>query len=69
MEKEFDVKKELAKGNISRINMYLCENVHKYGATISTDEILKRISGEEFNPDFYIRYLKEKFEDSNCKKC
>jgi len=51
----------LLQGNISKINEYLRENIHKYGKLKTSKEFLKEISGEEFNPKYYIDYLKGKF--------
>ena len=62
MKKELPVDELLMQGNISEITAYLRENIHKYGASKEPREMLKTLTGEEFNPDYYIEYLKEKFE-------
>ncbi|MDY5957063.1 MAG: hypothetical protein SPJ22_07975, partial [Frisingicoccus sp.] len=36
--------------------------VHRFGKTKTTNEILTDMMGEAFNPQYYIDYLKEKFE-------
>jgi len=42
--------------------LWLKEHVHKYGASIKNKEVIKKATGEEFNPKYYIDYLKDKFE-------
>lgn len=59
--KVFSIDQCLLEGNIAKINEYLRENIHKYGKLKTSNELLKDISGEEFNPKYYIDYLKEKY--------
>ena len=51
----------LTEGNMVPIREYLRDHIHKYGAVYPTNELLKKITGEEFNPDYYIRYLTDKY--------
>lgn len=51
----------LEKGNIKGIREYLGEHIHRYGKMKNTNELLKQMTGEEFNPSYYIKYLKEKY--------
>ena len=37
------------------------EKIHKYGRLKDTAEIIKKVTGEELNPKYYIDYLKEKY--------
>lgn len=62
MKRELPVEELLRKGQISKITDWLREHIHRYGSSLEAREILKAATGEEFNPDYYIRYLKEKFE-------
>lgn len=52
----------LKEGNLTPIREYLKDTVHKYGATKNTNQLLKEMTGEEFNADYYVKYLKEKYE-------
>ncbi len=61
MNKDFDVDASLASGNTKQINDWLKEHVHKYGSSKYPDEILKLATGEEFNPNYYVDYLIEKY--------
>lgn len=51
----------LEEGNITPIREYLKDSIHKYGMMKDTNELLKDMMNEEFNPDYYIQYLKEKY--------
>ncbi|NLC19203.1 MAG: carboxypeptidase M32 [Clostridiales bacterium] len=61
MKEKMPVSEYLRQGNITPIREFLRDNIHKYGATKNTNEILKDLCGEEFKPDYYINYLKEKY--------
>lgn len=52
----------LREGNLTPIREYLRDNIHKYGATKNTNQILMDVCGEEFNADYYINYLTEKYK-------
>lgn len=56
------VDKYLKEGNITPIREFLRDKIHKYGATKDTNQILKDVTGEEFNADYYVEYLKDKYE-------
>jgi len=61
MKEKMPINDYLRQGNLTPIREFLRDNIHKFGATKNTNEILKDLCGEEFNPDYYIRYLKEKY--------
>lgn len=52
----------LKEGNVTPIREFLRDSVHKYGLTKSTNQILRDVTGEEFNADYYVNYLKEKYK-------
>jgi len=61
MKEKMPISDYLKQGNLTPIREFLRDNIHKYGATKTTNELLKGVCGEEFNPDYYINYLKEKY--------
>lgn len=61
MRMEMDVDAELCKGNIAAVRSFLHEKIHRYGAFKEARELLKESTGEEFNPDYFIKYLKDKY--------
>jgi len=52
----------LKEGNLTPIREYLKDSIHKYGSTKTSKEILYNMTGEEFNADYYVNYLKDKYE-------
>ncbi len=62
IKKELPLEECLISGDFKRINDYLKEHIHQYGKLKNTNQILIDMTGEEFNPDYYINYLKEKYE-------
>ena len=51
----------LKEGNLTVIRDFLRDHIHKYGSAKPTMELLKATTGEEFNAEYYIRYLTEKY--------
>ena len=62
MNKDFDVAKSLQSGTTKQINDWLAERIHKFGASKYPDEILRIATGEDFNPDYYVEYLINKYD-------
>lgn len=61
MEKEVDIDAALESGDLEPIRAYLREHIHQYGAMRETRRLLMDATGEEFNPTYYIQYLKDKY--------
>uniref|UniRef100_UPI000B226F0E hypothetical protein n=1 Tax=Clostridium sp. NkU-1 TaxID=1095009 RepID=UPI000B226F0E len=61
MRKEMDFDELLKNGKLDVIREYLREHVHKFGKLKTSREILKDVTGEDFTPDYFIQYLKEKY--------
>lgn len=61
MKKEMDFDGLLAQGKLEVIRNYLREHIHQYGKLKDSRQILKDITGEDFNPEYYVKYLKEKY--------
>lgn len=62
MEKEMDVEAILRSGDISPIQKYLAEHIHQYGMTKNSRELILDVCGEDFTPDYYVEYLKDKYK-------
>jgi carboxypeptidase Taq len=52
---------EYEKGNFANLLTYLRENVHQYGKIYQANELIKRITGEDLNPSYFIEYIEKKF--------
>ncbi|QIK57683.1 carboxypeptidase M32 [Erysipelothrix sp. HDW6A] len=61
MKKDIDVEALLLEGNLSEIFKWLHENIHQYSGTIETQELIKKVTGESFNPNYFVDYLKNKY--------
>lgn len=61
MKKEMDFDQLLENGKVEVICEFLRENIHRFGKLKTSRQILKDITGEDFTPDYFIQYLKEKY--------
>ena len=43
------------------IREYLREHIHRFGKLKTSRELLQEMTGEDFDPRYYIKYLKEKY--------
>jgi len=48
-------------GNFSNLLNYLRENIHQYGRIYKPLELIKKVTGESLNPNYFIEYLEKKF--------
>ncbi|GHU42849.1 carboxypeptidase M32 [Clostridia bacterium] len=62
MEKDLDLKELIRSGNIGKITAWLRERIHRYGSIKIPSDLIRAISGEALNADYYVRYLTDKFE-------
>ena len=63
MSKDIDVEASLSEGTTKAVNDWLKEHVHKYGASKYPDEILRLATGEDFNAEYYVNYLINKYSE------
>ena len=61
MKETMDFEGLLREGKIDVIRRYLRDHIHQYGKLKTSRQILKDTTGEDFNPQYYVRYLKEKY--------
>ena len=52
---------EYKKGEYSNILNYLKENIHQHGKIYRANDLIKRVTGEDLNPDYFIKYIEKKF--------
>ncbi|MDX9691892.1 MAG: carboxypeptidase M32 [Acholeplasmataceae bacterium] len=64
MDKEIDVKKVIKENKIEKINEWLKEHIHQFASSKKPKEILMISTKQEFNPSYYVEYLKNKFKVS-----
>ncbi len=56
------LKNKLINGNLKAVKEILRDQIHQYGMMYDINELLFHMTKEKFNPSYYVRYLKEKFE-------
>lgn len=61
MRQEIDVDEALRSGHFETCVNWLKEHIHKYGCLYDADDIMKMATGEEFNVNYYIEYLEDKY--------
>ncbi|MBB2182551.1 carboxypeptidase M32 [Lachnospiraceae bacterium MD1] len=61
MKEKMPLTQYLKEGNLTPIREFLRDNIHKYGAIKNTKQLLKDVCGEDFNADYYVNYLKDKY--------
>ncbi|MFX0003835.1 MAG: carboxypeptidase M32 [Candidatus Hermodarchaeota archaeon] len=49
------------KGEFSNILKFVRENIHQHGAVYRAGDLIKRVTGEDLNPDYFMKYIESKF--------
>lgn len=57
-----DLNERLARGDTSFILNWLWEHMYTFGAIYQPEELIKRVTNEQPNPQHFTRYLTDKFE-------
>lgn len=60
MKQNMDFDGLLRQGKLNVITGWLRDHIHQYGKLKTSRELLKEATGEDFNPRYYIEYLREK---------
>jgi carboxypeptidase Taq len=63
MQKELNIDEIIKNRDLHLINQWLKDKIHHYGSSKTPRELMIEVTNEEFNPQYYIRYLKEKYTD------
>lgn len=61
MNKTFNFTEAIEKDDLSQINVWLKENIHKYGSSKTPAEIIQGATGQAFNPKYFTDYLVNKY--------
>ncbi|OOM81875.1 carboxypeptidase 1 [Clostridium puniceum] len=62
LEENKDAINNLVDGDLSYINNWLSDNIHKHGAIYTPEELVKKVTGEEISTKYFLRYLEEKYK-------
>ncbi len=49
------------KGEFSNLMNYLRENIHQHGSIYRANDLIKRVTGEDLNPNYFFEYVRKKF--------
>ncbi len=63
MKKDLDVAELLKNGDIAPITAWLNEHIHRLGNLYDPRDLLKRATGEDFDPSYYVAHLKKVIAD------
>lgn len=63
MYKDIDVDGLLESGDLESIFNWLKSNIHQYGGMIKTQDLIKQVTKEDFNPNYYVDYLINKYTE------
>lgn len=61
LKKGLPFEKLIRTGEFGTILSWLRDNIHRHGASIWPDELVKKVTGEPMNPKYFINYIKEKY--------
>ena len=63
MKETVDVDKCLADGNFAPINEWNRSHIWQYGSLYTPEQLLDRVFGEPFDPNYYMEYLENKYRE------
>ncbi len=58
---DLDHEATIAHGDFGKIRQWLSQQIYQHGSVYPPHELLLRVTGEELNPDYFLRYLEKKF--------
>ena len=61
LKKQLDFDKLAGTGNLAPILSWLRKNIHQYGSLYWPKELIKKVTGEELKPDYFLAYIKDKY--------
>ena len=61
MNESMNVEDVIASGNLTPLKEWFTSNIYQYGKLYPPFELLKRVTGEGLNPEYYCDYLEAKF--------
>lgn len=63
MKKEIYIEELIRTDNIKEINHWLKDKIHQYGGSKTPQELLLDVTGEPFNPKYYVKFLIDKYTE------
>ncbi len=56
-----DIDDQISQHNFQPLREWLRNNIHKYGKTYLAKDLVRRVTGEDLNPKYFMEYLEKKF--------
>lgn len=56
-----DMSKHIESGNFEPILLWLRKNIHQYGSIYRAKDLVKKVTWEELNPQYFVTYLRQKY--------
>ncbi|MDY6774553.1 MAG: carboxypeptidase M32 [Halobacteria archaeon] len=56
-----DLNGKISRGNFSHLRDWLKEEIHRHGKRYETDDLIRRVTGDDLNVDPFVEYAEEKF--------
>ncbi len=63
LKKEIDFNSLVAEGELVTILSWFRSNIHQHGSLYWPGELIKRVTGKELYPKYFVDYLKEKYSE------
>ena len=64
MEKDIGlIENFIENGEYEKIIIWLKNNIHKYGRSVNSMEIVRNVTGEELTSDYFLTYLETKINN------
>ena len=64
MEKEIGLIDNLVEdGEYEKIILWLKNNIHKYGRSVNSMELVRNVTGEELTSKYFVNHLRSKIKD------
>lgn len=57
-----DLKNKISKGDFTEIKSWLNKNIHTHGKLYSAQDLVKKVTGEPLNSDYFNKYIEEKYK-------
>jgi carboxypeptidase Taq len=61
LKKHPSLPEEYKKGEFTTLLDYLSENIHQHGKIYRASDLIKKVTGEDLNPDYFLKYIENKF--------
>ena len=61
MEKDLDLQKAIEERRFGEILNWLRAHIHRWGRVYPPRELIRRATGEEMNPEYFVRYIRKKY--------